>query len=248
MSMNRPPLSGCRLRESTVFSALLFLLTLPPSLGEDQVGQADIKRHTIAIPAATPGYTRDPEHEFTYAVYRINGQIFAEGGSAAISPADNGAGQRETPISVLSMLLRSYAKGDVDGIAAAYTPQSRNAIQSILSKPKTRDQFLASVGQIKQMQAKVGFEHREGYVLLVGVPLPSGEAVMPYYFKDVEGKWFLSTLTDTSPLLSNLAVFLKSNRPADLISKAPQHGGAEKQEPDGSRIPRRTPSEASASP
>jgi hypothetical protein len=197
-----------------IFTAYIPLLDTFPTY--------NITSYNVIVPIDSVGYRSDPAHEIckTKLLYIINGMIapMSEGW-----PIDTVSGSADcnlvnSPTAMLCKLFREYLRGNIDSITTLYKSSDHALINNIQSNPIVRAKYQGIIDSISSMKMKFGFQLQGGFFIITKLTfLDNSEYLSPYFFVQENNQWKLSTMVDSFPISSNIAVYLKSHTPASLI-------------------------------
>ena len=212
------------------FFAIGIFEFFPPQYANagDKFPNFSLSSQTIYIPIdKIQGYQTDSTHQQGInVVYTIYGQLFTDtlqGHIQNVSEGASGTSDKTTPWKTLTELLFAYQTKNIEKVKSLYTPESQTKFtQTILANPEVKQRFIEYMGNIKGMEAFLGFEHKTGFLALVRVN--NGETssvnINPFYFVKSGSQYLFSAMTLDEPIDSNIAVFLQQGYPvSDLLKK-----------------------------
>lgn len=182
-----------------------------------------LTNYYITIPVDIPGFIRDPQFELcdSLAYYSITGNIPSLTDNWIIDDAigSQNAQGVNTPFAALCRLITAYKSGDVTTITNQYSPDVQATVLQLLSNPNVLNTFLAIADSIEQLKVLMGLNFSGGYMAYVQLGTgPTDSLFIPYFFKHYNGTWYLSSLIDSLPRNSNIALFLKRHPAHDLLA------------------------------
>jgi hypothetical protein len=179
--------------------------------------------YNIVIPIDTMGYRYDPLHEIcgNKVLYIVNGMIspFASGWQIDNTIGSNNCELINSPTAKLCKLLKSYKLGVIDSVINMYKTSDHVVINNLLANDTIKLHFQNLIDSISDMKFKFGFQLQGGFFVMTNITfLDNTQMFSPYFFVEENNQWKLSTLVDSFPISSNIAVYLKTNSPSSMIA------------------------------
>ncbi len=176
----------------------------------------------IGIPVLDgQGYRSDPAHELcdSIAFYEVMAHIPGPQEAGLIDPSQGNQNALTTnaPYAALCRMLSAYQSGNISNIINQYSPDVLPQVNQVLSNPQTQALFLSNVDSINAFRLIMSLQYGNGILSWVYIGTGISDTLqMPYFLKQYNGAWYVSLISDTSVLTSNLGLFLRRHNAWEL--------------------------------
>ncbi|MEI6694995.1 MAG: thrombospondin type 3 repeat-containing protein [Bacteroidota bacterium] len=182
----------------------------------------NITSYNVVVPIDTVGYRSDPANEIcgSKVLYVINAMIAPSNNGWLIDDASGTSNCKliNSPTAKLCELLKAYKQGDIDSVTTLYKTSDHIIINHILSNDTIRLKMQGIIDSITGMRLKFGFQIQGGFYAMTTLYFLDNTAMIsPFFFVQENNQWKLSTMLDSFPITSNIAVYLKTHSPSSLI-------------------------------
>ncbi len=182
----------------------------------------NISTYNIGIPIESSGYFSDPSHEIcgTMVLYSINGMISPTNDGWLIdnTTGNNNCEMVNSPTAKLCKLMKAYKLGNLDSITVLYKASDQTMINGLLSDNAFRLKYQGMVDSVTGMKLKFGHQFQGGFVAMVNLSfLGNIEMITPYFFIEENNQWKVSTIFDSLPMNSNIAIYMNTHSPSSMI-------------------------------
>lgn len=137
------------------------------------------------------------------------------------SGGDQNADVTNTPPALLCKTLKAYASGNVSQIKQLYRTSDAAVIDRILSLDSVSERYMQAVSMVNKFNLLMSYNVDE-YTQLFVEMYNNDELISQGTFACIidNGEWKLATMTDSTSLSANLAVYLQYYNPTTILSSA----------------------------
>lgn len=137
------------------------------------------------------------------------------------SGGDQNADDTNTPPALLCRTLKAYASGEISQIKQLYRDSDAAAINRLLSIDSISERYMQAVSMVNKFNLLMSYNVNE-YTQLFVEMYNNDELISQGTFACIidDGEWKLATMTDSTSLSANLAVYLQYYSPTSILSSA----------------------------
>jgi len=215
--------------KKTILLILLTLVLHKTTYAIEIIPEFSTRQYYLLVPINdTLIYSADPANMLCDSLffYNIEGIIPETGEEWIIDGNEQteSMSNLDSPIGLLIRLFKGYKAKNLQQVAELYVPSDYSKWQSIMEDTTKVEKFNQQMGSIIQMEFKIGVNFQNGFLALTEIVIkpelsePSISVIMPYFFRQIQDQWFLSSINYSSPMMTNISIALADYTASELIT------------------------------
>ncbi len=151
-------------------------------------------------------------------LYTLPSAQFFTGQEGLIETGTGPCNDQSNPYGTLCSLLEAYDSGELSQMVQLYIPSQQNNINTELANPEIAEIFEDFMAMTNGFEVILSFGYQDGILIYVNlITTEGGTKIIPYFLKNLNGLWYLSTLDDESSMLPNIMTYLEYYPITELI-------------------------------